>query len=87
MKRIALWAVVGVLAVTACAPQSAATPTPVVVVVTATPTSPPPSTAAPAPTSAPQQITREMVFQPQPGEWVRGPDTALVTIIEWGDFQ
>jgi hypothetical protein len=49
--------------------------------------SPAATTTPAAPTSAPQQITREMVFQPQPGEWVLGPEDAIVTIIEWGDFQ
>jgi multidrug efflux pump subunit AcrA (membrane-fusion protein) len=90
MKRFAWLAAIGVWVLAACSPQSAAP--------TTAPDAPTPPTAAtqpPAPTAAvtaaptvePQQITRDMVFKPQPGEWVRGPEDALVTIIEWGDFQ
>jgi len=46
-----------------------------------------PTESAARPTPAPQEITREQVVQPQPDDWVRGPETAAVTIIEWGDFQ
>lgn len=46
-----------------------------------------PTESAAGPTPAPQEITREQVVQPQPDDWVRGPETAAVTIIEWGDFQ
>ncbi len=81
MKRLTWLAVITVLAV-ACSPQNTpgaptATPPPL-------PTEP---AGPPAPTTAPQQITREQVVLPQPDDWVRGPDTARVTFIEWGDFQ
>jgi len=46
-----------------------------------------PTESAAGPTPAPQEVTREQVVQPQPDDWVRGPATAAVTIIEWGDFQ
>jgi len=46
-----------------------------------------PTESAAGPTPAPQEVTREQVVQPQPDDWVRGPETAVVTIIEWGDFQ
>ncbi len=46
-----------------------------------------PTENAAGPTPAPQEITREQVVQPQPDDWVRGSETAVVTFIEWGDFQ
>ena len=91
MRRFAWLVAIGTLCLvaTACAPQGATTPAPTATgAPTATPQpQPTPATATAAPTSAPQQITREMVFQIQPGEWARGPQEAAVTIIEWGDFQ
>ena len=94
MKRIALLAAMIVLAVAACAPQTASTPE----VPTPNTPEPPAATeqAVPSaqagtdnPTAAPPtpQYTREQVVLPQPDDWVRGPDTARVTFIEWGDFQ
>lgn len=81
MKRLAWLMVITVLAV-ACSPQSAPdAPT------ATTPPLPTEPAGPPAPTTAPQQITREQVVLPQPDDWVRGPDTASVTFIEWGDFQ
>ena len=89
MRRFAWLVAIGALVVAACAPQSA---TPPASTATSAPAATPqpqptPATATTAPTSAPQQITREMVFQIQPGEWTHGPQDAAVTIIEWGDFQ
>lgn len=86
MRRIALLAAMGVLAIAACSPQTAstldatATDTPASPAATSQPT--PSATGAPTP-----EITREQVVLPQPDDWVRGPDTAAVTFIEWGDFQ
>jgi hypothetical protein len=81
MKRLAWLAALAMLAV-ACSPQSAPDAP------TATTQPLPSESAGPtAPTTAPQQVTREQVVLPQPDDWVRGPDTASVTFIEWGDFQ
>ena len=94
MKRFVWLAAFGAWVVVACSPQSAPTPTATAPEATAAPTAtaqPVPSAeAGPTnPTAAPpqQQPTREQVVQIQPGDWVRGPDTAAVTFIEWGDFQ
>jgi len=85
MKRLVWLAAIGMLAV-ACSSQSASD----------VPTAPPAATSPPlpsapagpsVPTATPQPITREQVVLPQPDDWVRGPDTASVTFIEWGDFQ
>lgn len=86
MRHIALLAAMGALAIAACSPQTASTPdatatdTPASPAATSQPT--PSATGAPTP-----EITREQVVLPQPDDWVRGPDTAAVTFIEWGDFQ
>lgn len=92
MKRIARLAAVGLLLIVACSPQSApeATSAPTATTAAIATARPVPSAeAAPAnPTAAPPQPpTREQVVQVQPDDWVRGPETAAVTIIEWGDFQ
>ena len=89
MRRFAWLVAISALVVAACAPQGATPPAPTATGAPAATlqSQPTPATATTAPTSAPQQITREMVFQIQPGEWTHGPQDAAVTIIEWGDFQ
>jgi hypothetical protein len=85
MKRIAWLMAIGLLVVSACAPQAQSTPTEAPA---ATPQPLPTGDAGPvAPTATPQEITREQVVQIQPGDWARGPENAAITIIEWGDFQ
>ena len=92
MKRLAWLAAIGVLMVAACSPPPTATPEPTVPEATAAPTAtsqplPTQATGPIAPTSTPELPAREQIVQPQPGDWVRGPETAAVTLIEWGDFQ
>jgi hypothetical protein len=93
MNRIVWLVAIGLLAA-GCAPQggpqSAATPTQAATSAPASTPQPQPTTATGAtaiPTSDPSQITREQVFQIQPGEWARGAENPSVTIIEWGDYQ
>ena len=98
MRRIPWLLAIGALMMAACAPASTATPTaapeatqpPAATQPSAATAAPeatnPPATAGPAgPT--PTLPSREQVVQVQAGEWVRGPEKAAVTIIEWGDFQ
>jgi hypothetical protein len=56
------------------------------------PTEVQPPTAAPQTTpvaAGTPQATPDIqkIVNPQPDDWKRGPDSAKVTIIEWGDFQ
>jgi len=93
LKRLAWLVAVGILQATACSPQSSSTPT------TTAPDTPaaPTATSRPIPSAEvgptnptvapPEQPAREQVVQVQPGDWVRGPEDAAVTFIEWGDFQ
>ncbi|HEY4691178.1 MAG TPA: hypothetical protein VIK33_17850 [Anaerolineae bacterium] len=90
MRRIAWPMVLIGLLVAACGPQSAATPTSTVNPPTSTATSTPSPTGESAVPTAPAPVTEELIQRAitvQPDDWVRGPDTARVTIIEWGDFQ
>jgi hypothetical protein len=92
MRRIPWLLAIGALMVAACAPASTATPTAVPeatqppAATTAPEATNPPATAGPA-APTPTLPSREQVVQVQAGEWVRGPEKAAVTIIEWGDFQ
>ncbi len=96
MKQTARLMAIGLVLAAACAPRSTPEPTSAPTTTTAPgaavevipsaeagPTNP---TAAPVATLQ-QPPTREQVVQVQPDDWVRGPETAAVTIIEWGDFQ
>jgi cyclophilin family peptidyl-prolyl cis-trans isomerase/protein-disulfide isomerase len=49
----------------------------------------PPAVVATAPAAATPAPTPdiEKIINPQPDDWSRGPQTAKITIIEWGDFQ
>lgn len=93
MRHIALLAAMGALAIAACSPQTASTPdatatdTPASPAATSQPTPSAPAGADDATGTPTSEITREQVVLPQPDDWVRGPDTAAVTFIEWGDFQ
>jgi cyclophilin family peptidyl-prolyl cis-trans isomerase/protein-disulfide isomerase len=100
MKRIASLALMGMLLLSACAPQASTTPTAEVAPTRAgapapvqTPESPPTAEAGAATGhscvsgGALPEPTQEEIFFVQPGDWVRGPENAAVTIIEWADFQ
>ena len=91
-KRLAWMLAIGLTMGVACSPKSASAPTTAsteIAAPTATPQPIPSAEAGPSnPTAAPASTpTREQVVQVQPGDWVRGPADAAVTIIEWGDFQ
>ena len=93
IKRLIWLVAIVVLLAIACSPQSSSTPTTTAPDTLAAPTatSPPLPSAEAGPTTPtvapPEQPAREQVVQIQPGDWVRGPETAAVTFIEWGDFQ
>lgn len=85
-QRLAWLAAIGALLAGACAPQTAATPDSSTA--TSVPLPLPTEAIGPdAPTATPNTPTREQVVQVQPTDWVRGPENAAVTFIEWGDFQ
>ena len=91
-KRLAWLVAIGVTVGGACSPQSASAPTTASTEIAAPADALQPIPSAEAgptnPTAAPASPpTRDMVVQVQPGDWVRGPADAAVTIIEWGDFQ
>ncbi len=92
MKRLTWLVAFGALLVAACSPPPAATPEPTASEATTAPAAtsqplPTQATGPAAPTSTPELPAREQIVQPQPDDWVRGPQTAAVTFIEWGDFQ
>lgn len=80
-----LWIALFVL-LTACVGRNPTTSTPVPPTNTVPPTSRPGCTViSPMPTPGP---TQRSLFPPvSDADWVRGPDTASITIIEYSDFQ
>ena len=91
MKRFIWLAAIALFAAAACSPPGTPEATtvpsePAVPTVSAQPLAT--EVAGPdAPTATPVLPTREQVVQIQPDDWARGPETAAVTFIEWGDFQ
>lgn len=51
------------------------------------PTSPPAATPVPGATSAPQPTPPWIIPEIREGDWVKGPEEAGVTIVEYSDFQ
>jgi hypothetical protein len=86
-------ALLGLLLV-ACAPANTPAPAAAANPAVQATQAPPPKAAAPATAVSQPQATQpvatpdiEKITKPQPDDWKRGPDDAIVKIIEWGDFQ
>ncbi len=75
------------LTLSACGGRGEISKAPIPTAIAATPTATPlPPTSGPSPTPVPTPDPEKVVL-PQPEDWVRGPEDALVTFIEWSDFQ